>query len=121
MSIIKVIQDNKAEFESKFEVFEKGNPDGSFTLEVGDKIESSEERASSFLDSSTLKLLETLREEVGEDEELKPQVIFKKDGSGDIKNYNFPGHAQIKGRNKERARIRSILDEAIISITTNNK
>ena len=43
--IDKIVQ----EFEEKFTVLEKGNSDGSFTLEVGQKIETSDERASSYI------------------------------------------------------------------------
>ena len=39
------------EFDEKFEVLEKGNPDGSFTLEVGDRLETSNERCKSFFHS----------------------------------------------------------------------
>jgi len=52
------------EFNARFNVLENGNADGSFTLEVGDKIESSNERALSYISSLRKNDIESVIKEI---------------------------------------------------------
>lgn len=62
-----IYKEGEKEFEEKFEVLEKGNSNGTFVLEVGDRIETSNERAKSHSKLQTIKLLESVVEMMGEE------------------------------------------------------
>lgn len=105
MPIIKVIQDNKAEFDRNFNVgdvyLEKGGAKW-----PGDFSEQTAKDIQSFLDSSTLKLLEAVRGEIDpiEDEESADQ------------NVNYGEFGRIQGRNEQKIIFCSLLDAAISEV-----
>lgn len=104
MSIIQVINENKAELDKVLKGVHNVQDWRYEECDCGDitTINVCAENIQSKISSSTLKLLEAVRESIGED----------------IEGNN---HYCTNLERLERQRILSLLDEAITSITTNNK
>ena len=104
-------------FDKKFSVLESGDSDGTFTLEVGDKVETSNERAHSFIRTEISLALKNREEELREEElreELKSVLAILDEQIGRME----------KRKSWQGQRVRFDLEEArkiILSLLTPKK
>lgn len=107
-TILKTIEENKSDFEEKILSKLFSHNTDMHLLDMDSR--GMRQRCMNMSSSSTLKLLQAVREEVGDENDIQK-----------ITTYETYTEGRLHGMREERQRFCSLLNEAITSITNNNE